>query len=188
MANKKDFSYLIGTMVNGKEMLEHVPQKGYMNKFKYRCSCGHISVALLQSIQKGTRCTYCGYKGPRPNRRLRPYEAVYNTFKQRTKHLVQITYEDFFEIIKNQKCHYCFQNLKMSKFNIANTNGSHSCLDRKDCDYGYTKENIVPCCPKCNYGKGKWYTYKEWVVVGQAMSDLYKQLELKELNKRNNGK
>ena len=32
-----------------------------------------------------------------------------------------------------------------------------SCLDRKetllDC---YTVENTVPCCPKCNYGKGKW--------------------------------
>jgi hypothetical protein len=47
-----------------------------------------------------------------------------------------ISVEDFYTIV-NQDCFYC---------GSEGTNG----LDRIDCKGDYTKDNVVPCCTKCN--------------------------------------
>lgn len=111
---------------------------------------------------------------PRLNRRLRDYEAIYRGVLQRARHPVSITYEQFYDIIKNQECHYCESDLKMSKFRKKGCSTA-SCLDRKDCDIGYVNGNVVACCAKCNYGKGKWFTYEEWVEVGCTLKNIYKR-------------
>ena len=108
---------------------------------------------------------------PRPNRRLRPYESLYNNLKHRNRHPVEITYEEFYEIVKGQTCHYCSVDLNMPEARGAGKSTA-SCLDRKDTTLSYSVENTVPCCPKCNYGKGRWYTYEEWLVVGKALAKL----------------
>ena len=35
-------------------------------------------------------------------------------------------------------------------------------LDRKDNAQGYSVENCVPCCTRCNRGKGAAFSYEEW--------------------------
>ena len=117
-------------------------------------------------------------KAPRLNRRLRPYESLYRNLLQRNRHPVEITYEEFYGIIKDQKCHYCTKDLNMSTYRKKGRSTA-SCLDRKDTLLSYSLDNTVPCCPKCNYGKGKWYSYEEWVIVGRALAGLQKHLELK---------
>jgi len=42
-----------------------------------------------------------------------------------------------------QPCHYCGDM----------PNGKLNGIDRQDSSVGYTIENIVPCCPTCNYAK-----------------------------------
>ena len=111
-------------------------------------------------------------KSPRPNRRLRDYESLYNTLLKRNRHPVEISYDDFYKIVKNQTCHYCKSDLGMVKYRQKGKSTA-SCLDRKDTLLPYSLENTVSCCPKCNYGKGKWYTYDEWIEVGKTLEKIY---------------
>ena len=68
---------------------------------------------------------------------------------------VLLTYEEFLEFTKTLRCHYCFAEIDWTKDQRYN-------LDRRNNDIGYTKENCVVCCPRCNYGKSNLFTYDEW--------------------------
>ena len=35
-------------------------------------------------------------------------------------------------------------------------------MDRKDNNKGYEKDNVVPCCWRCNNGRGNLFSYEEW--------------------------
>lgn len=69
---------------------------------------------------------------------------------------------EFFNYLLNQKCHYC---------GIKNSNG----IDRVDSNFGYTKENVVPCCKICNIMKMS-LTYDSFL---KYISKIYKNLLLK---------
>ena len=116
-------------------------------------------------------------KAPRPNRRLRDYESLYNNLLHRNRHPVEISYEEFYIIVEGQKCHYCNSDLDMPKYRQKGKSTA-SCLDRKNTDKPYSVDNTVPCCPKCNYGKGKWYSYEEWIEVGKTLESIYKTNKL----------
>ena len=81
-------------------------------------------------------------------------EHVYNlnrTTKVRYRHLknsaksrdleMQISFEQYAEIIKESKCYYCDASL-------VGTTGSS--LNRIDNNKGYLVENVKPCCGTCN--------------------------------------
>ena len=84
-------------------------------------------------------------KAPRLNRRLRPYESLYRNLLHRKRHPVEITYVEFYNIVKEQECHYCGADLEMP---ICRGKGKSTatCLDRKDTLLSYTVENTVACC------------------------------------------
>lgn len=86
-----------------------------------------------------------------------------------------LTEEEFFNLVFDN-CHYC----KIEPFNTFNGFGEKShCrfnkkekydkawilingVDRKNSNLGYTKENSLSCCYKCNYAKQE-HTYTEFV-------------------------
>jgi hypothetical protein len=41
-------------------------------------------------------------------------------------------------------------------------------LDRKDNDLGYTPENVVACCTRCNYAKRDHFTYDELYAMTEC--------------------
>lgn len=77
--------------------------------------------------------------------------------KRKNKREITITEEQHNEIIL-QKCWYC--NKPATPF--------HG-LDRQDNNKGYTQDNVVSCCPRCNYAKGEM-TVQEFV---QMCSEVY---------------
>ena len=85
--------------------------------------------------------------------KLRPYEYLYNRIKQ-GKHEVTMTYEEFLAFTKEDKCHYCNAPVRF-KIHIYGEGESPTNLDRKDNSIGYSKNNCVVCCKRCNVGKNQ---------------------------------
>jgi hypothetical protein len=89
---------------------------------------------------------------------------------------VEIAYEQFLSLISKSVCHYCHAPVTRTKFNPAGTkrNGgtrkAHNAyyLDRKDNAKGYTIDNLVTCCTRCNYAKGDRFTYEEWFEMTEC--------------------
>lgn len=78
-----------------------------------------------------------------------------------------MSFEDFVQMTQTTECHYCAENILWEPHN----NGAYN-LDRKDNTVGYTKENVVVCCGRCNRGKGFHFTYEEWVCMTVALRKL----------------
>src|SRR5208282_1833574 len=85
---------------------------------------------------------------------------------------MSLTYEDFVEFTKIDKCHYCSCLIVWTPWNALST-GSH--LDRKDNKGGYTKQNCAVCCWPCNELKGNRLTYEEMMLLRENLVEIYKR-------------
>lgn len=63
----------------------------------------------------------------------------------RGSHALEISFDEYREIVKGQKCFYCGTDLY--------GRCGHK-IDRLDNRLGYLKSNVVPCCSDCNCSKG----------------------------------
>lgn len=133
-----------------------------------RCDCGNEFTCISQAVKRGIKCEKCAYKGPRPYKRKRPYEAAYNALVGRGRHPVLITYEQFVGLSGIKECHYCGAEVQWSEYNL-NHAGSGCNLDRKDSSGPYSLENVVVCCRRCNYGKNNFFSYEEWLQIGAVI-------------------
>lgn len=82
-----------------------------------------------------------------------------NEAKSRNKNFT-LTLDEY-KIIMTNICHYC-DTILTSGFS----------LDRKDNNIGYTKNNVVPCCSKCNTFKRDLLTYAEMLKVISVLKEL----------------
>lgn len=144
-----------------------VYKNGHMqNVYIFDCigDCGNeLRIQGPAKIEKSTgKCRSCCQRGL-------PFEASYNELINRYDHHkkdVTITYKEYYELCKNVNCHYCNDNLNRkpyTKFKGKDVPNSRAyMLDRMDNRIGYTKDNVVNCCWKCNAAKGDRYSYEEW--------------------------
>lgn len=140
--------------------------------WKCICDCGKNTVVFAASLKRGsTKSCGCGKKKIGDNFRKRPYEAIYNTLVRNLKgRELTISYEQFLEFVKVEYCHYCGENIIWQK--VTGQPGPHRYnLDRKDNSIGYTQDNVVVCCKRCNFGKTNAFSYEEWVAVGNALKE-----------------
>ena len=134
-----------------------------------RCSCGTTRPVLIVELQKGTSKS-CGCTRGKSN--LKPFESGYKLLLRQAKkrdYVVSLSYNEYLEFTKIGCCHYCNSDIDWVPYNIIK---NHSCahhLDRKDNGDGYSKENCVVCCARCNWGKGRYFTYDEWMQLGQVI-------------------
>jgi hypothetical protein len=61
-------------------------------------------------------------------------------------------------------CHYCHAPVYWAKVNKTGKPFGYN-LDRKDSAEGYTNQNCVICCHRCNRGKNNLFTYDEWFAM-----------------------
>jgi hypothetical protein len=141
-----------------------------------KCDCGREFTCLSQDLKRGGPCRNCspGLKAIRPYRRKRPYEALYNGWKNRLdkldNHRVFISYEEFLTFTTVHECHYCGARILWAKFRQRGKDYSSATnLDRKDSALPYTMDNVVVCCKRCNIGKNTHFTYKEWKQLGDVI-------------------
>lgn len=133
-----------------------------------KCECGREFIRVGSKLRNGTS------KGCRGHtRKLRPYEWTFNLIRhwQRNRKIdISLTYEDFLEFIKINKCYYCHSSITWTPHKQKNTKPRYS-LDRTDNDRGYTKENCVVCCLRCNRGKGNLFSYDEWYKMTECFRE-----------------
>lgn len=104
------------------------------------------------------KCISCSHK-------KKPFQSIYNSLKNDWRKLNNtLTYKQFLNFTKISNCHYCLSNIKWNPYGIVNGSfvSRSYYLDRKNNKLGYSKQNCVVCCTKCNIAKGNRYTYKEW--------------------------
>ena len=148
--------------------------KNHTTMWACRCDCGNERTVL------GIRLTYGNSKSCGCSRRrgLRAYEHAYNKLKTgRVKHIVELTYAQFVSFSKTRSCHYCTAPIV---WNEHHDGRSH--LDRVDSAQGYSVLNCVVCCARCNWGKGKHFTYEEW----WDMTEVFRRRTCKSRHKHSN--
>jgi len=126
---------------------------------KQSCGCLHRE-NIISNIEK-MRVS--------PHRNQPPGEAAFNLLyisyhaSASKKSLVfELTKDDFRDIIK-QDCFYC-GSAPIRYYRDKLPNGGYLCngVDRRNNQIGYTLENCVPCCHKCNWMKNK-YSEQEFI-------------------------
>jgi hypothetical protein len=168
MAEKNNFKDLTGKVFGNWTILKRVdysPRTHHSTVYLCKCVCGKERERFRTNIIAGKN-SGCGCVPW--NILTRPYEALYRVFLReatRSGRLENFSYEDFLIFTRIEKCHYCGEHILWTKTSTGkNGNGYH--LDRKDNSLGYSKENCVVCCPRCNRAKSNHFTYEEWVEIG----------------------
>lgn len=77
-----------------------------------------------------------------------------------------LTYNEFLKFVEEKTCHYCNCDILWIPFGKK---AKRYNLDRKDNSKGYTKDNLVVCCWKCNDLKGNKISYDDFYALGQIL-------------------
>ena len=164
-----------------------------------KCICGNTHLATASSLLKNKcqRCTECASKSRKSRKNIMKYHAsrkelgtteysfrrLYSRYKNgavtRNKEFA-LSYEEF-ELITKSNCHYCGTppNKVANFYSYIKKDGkpyyTYNGIDRKDNDLGYTLENSLPCCSKCNMLKVNT-KYDEFIALIKAIA---KNLEVR---------
>lgn len=150
-------------------------KRNHSHYYLCSCDCGTKKEISKYSLQRGetTSCGCFQKEQARNARMLRPYESIYRDcikcgdirgFES------TLTYEEFVEFTSQSECHYCGSPIAWSKHksNSESVSTAYN-LDRKDTSIGYTKDNCVACCGRCNRGRMDAFSYEEWLIMGKAL-------------------
>lgn len=120
----------------------------------------------------GIEC--CSFRWTNGKAAKRPYEALFNLLIHAAKHRgipADLTYEQFLIFTSITSCHYCGEVVSWKKYDVSRRGHRYN-LDRKDNGAPYTSDNLVVCCKRCNYAKGRWFSYEEWMAMTAALRSL----------------
>ena len=127
-----------------------------------RCDCGNEKAVSRPQLRSGTMSCGCligGWKNksatvlPNGEGAIRGFLKTYKGAARKRGHEWSITDNEFRVLIRSN-CYYCrcrpSIEKQTSKFSeVLFFNG----IDRLDNEKGYTLDNSVPCCSKCNHAK-----------------------------------
>ena len=141
------------------------------NGYVATCECGRNIKSKAYYLSKHSgKCRSCIHK-------KLPFFHVFTRLKgtaNTEKHSIELTFEDFLKFTEIKTCHYCkteipWQPYRYSKNNY--TKGGGYFLDRLNNNLGYSVENCVVCCTRCNIAKGNRFNYKEWYGMTKYFRD-----------------
>lgn len=159
---------LIGQRFGRLTVIALLNQQG-KKKWLCRCDCGRYTQAFSNNLKREKHLSCgCALKGIN---RKRPFEWIYNRLQTAGKKFGRVlTYADFLTFTEIEECHYCNAPIYWMPYsqNKGRGNGAYN-IDRKDNQKGYTKDNCVVCCRRCNLAKGDRFTYAEWLQLGKVI-------------------
>lgn len=159
-SHRKDLSGIVfGDLV--------VERFNYYNRHYFwlcRCKCGNIMSVREDSLLTGnTKSCGCISRDGRASKRYHdyptPFNNLYSSYRRnaRVKNLeFKLTREEIYKLTQ-KKCYYC-GSTPLSIIKTRNNNSQdyiYNGLDRLNSDKDYIISNVVTCCKRCNYAKGK---------------------------------
>jgi len=156
------------------EILDEPPktiqqQRGKAYLWHARCRIHGVKSWIRIRKDRNSGCYLCGRHLQSLGRQKRPLEWMIAQIR-RSKKWEGLTYEELVTITESKTCHYCDEPLIWNALSHKGCGANNRTnLDRKDSSIGYRKDNLVPCCPKCNCGKSNRFTYEQWVEIGQLI-------------------
>ena len=150
------------------------PNKGIEPVWLCKCDCGKEKIVIGNSLRKGDSkscgCLSNELKSARRklNSGLASMRAVIRQYKANAENrgLEFRLNEKQFKEITQKDCFYCgAKPNNIIKSPTHNGDYSYNGLDRIDNNKGYTIDNIVPCCKRCNRAKDTYtlQEYKGWI-------------------------
>lgn len=112
----------------------------------------------------------------------RPFESLYNgLFRDHRKLEVSLTYEEYLDFTKENKCHYCSDEINWEPYGTVSGKFISRAyyLDRKDLNLGYSKQNCVVCCTSCNKLRSNRFTYEEFLLLATVLRQILINRRLK---------
>ena len=161
--------YHVGQRFGGLEVKEVIPSMKMGTHVKLRCLCHYCNNEKVMYAGNIKRRNSCGcqqnnsseWKNVGPKNKpwqlasgeaaKRNVEYQYKRSAEKRKIEYSLTQEEFESLVVGE-CHYCGDSLTNIKKGQGKTSGDfrYTGIDRIDSKKGYTKENCVPCCWKCN--------------------------------------
>jgi len=179
----RKFGRLLVTGVSVTDTYEDGSPKG-ASMFVCRCDCGKESVVRGNALSSG-KSNSCGCRRLENLRAKlcgRPFEFQYNLLvagaAKRTKSIaVDLSYEEFIGYTKEERCHYCDErvNWVLRACDRPKLGYSYN-LDRKNSEIGYSTDNCVVCCRRCNWSKSDQFSYEEWKQIGNTIKSWRKNV------------
>jgi len=160
------FKNLTGRTFGRLKVLWRLPNRSGGASWWCRCKCGVEKEVTANHLLNGTRSCGCLMRDTNGRRcrttlreynQLRPFEWIYNNLVHTAKTrglLVLVTFEDFLNLLKIPICVYCGDSVVWHPY--SNHHQTATNIDRKDNTTGYTKENCVICCHRCNCMKSNF--------------------------------
>lgn len=125
-----------------------------------QCDCGVLTTTRSSFLRKGVTKSCGCFRNTRliePDAALNTLFFIYGKDARKRGYEFSLSKEKFKELTKKE-CFYCGclpSNLYKHKKHISDERGYlYNGIDRKENAIGYTDENSVPCCKKCNVMKG----------------------------------
>lgn len=101
-----------------------------------------------------------------PYRRSPKGRYIYSKHAAKTRNIeFSLTRQEYISVVGSASCFYCQGSLPVTG----------SGLDRVDSSVGYTKNNVVPCCGRCNWTKGDRWTFAQFCEFIPILRKLKKE-------------
>lgn len=149
-----------------KEANPHILPNGHaVRQVECCCDCGNNRIVNVKELHRNPNIT-CGKKMCDPQRIYHPKESSARIVYGTVYNDGDLTFEKFYEL-SQKDCYYCgtppsniYNDRKKRKFFnkkddflIEDYDFIYNGLDRIDSSKPHTRDNVVPCCFKCNWMK-----------------------------------
>lgn len=184
---KHKSKYKMGTKINNSFAILEEFQKEYPDKtywmYRCKCNCGEIFECRQYGIDKRMGCKSCTAKKSGTKRSIEEHKGIeqhglklrkfreYEKGAKKRNLSFYLTFEQFLEL-SSGKCNYCGKEPHVYKGDLVYMQSEcepwkRNGIDRVNSSKGYSINNCVPCCEKCNYAKHEMTIdeFKEWVIT-----------------------